>query len=136
MTRRGFSLAFLAVSAYGQSREPAVEAAAQRVRDASRALQAGNAPLFLSYFDRKQVSEFGRLREWIWALAAQRDIASSVDIVTGEMDDGRANLQVDWIVQLTAIRQPGAVETRQESLALTFEGKSIVAVSSIELFRP
>ena len=69
MNRRAFSLLLGGwVTAAAQQRDPETEAAVRRLMDASRALQAGNAALFLSFFDRKRVADFGRLREWIRAL--------------------------------------------------------------------
>ena len=137
MNRRVFSLALggcLAVSA--QQRDPRIEAAVRSLMDASRALQAGNAALFLSFFNRKRVADFSRLREWVRALAEQRDVASSIDVVSEDLDGKTVKLQVDWILQITPNRQPGAVETRQESIAVEMEGAEIVGVSSIDLFRP
>lgn len=137
MTRRVFSLALGGLmTAAAQQRDPKVEAARRRLMDASRALQAGNAGLFLSFFDRKRLVDFGTLREWIRALTEQRDVASSVDVLAEDLAGETVKLQVDWILQITPARQPGAVETRQATIEVEMDGPQIVGVSSINLFRP
>ena len=90
----------------------------QVILDASRALQAGNAPLFLSAFDRRAVPDFERLREQVTALAAQRRIASSVESGTPEGCPDECTVRVNWLLDLTPKVDPGPVERRSETLAL------------------
>lgn len=88
------------------------------VRDASRALQAGNAPLFLAAFDRREMPRFDELREQVTALAAQRWIASSV--ASGPLAGGPEiwTMRVDWLLELKPRLDPGPVERRRKTLAL------------------
>ncbi len=118
------------------------EAAAVRlvILDAGRALQANNAALFLSKFDSRSPAGFDDLSVQIRALAAQRTIASSVEIgPVREEEGGGLAVTVDWLLQLTPLRGPGPVETRQESLSLRFakrKGKwKIVALEPHDFFR-
>ncbi len=109
------------------------------IHDASRALQANNAALFLSKFDSRSMAGFDDLSVQIRALAVQRRIASSVESGPVREDDDGVAVTVDWLLQLTPLFDPGPVETRQESLSLRFakrKGKwKIVALESIDFFR-
>ena len=117
------------------------EAAAVRlvILDASRALQANNAALFLAKFDARSMPGFDVLRVRVLALTAQRTIASSVEIGPLREADGGPALSVDWLLQLTPLRGPGPVEIRQEKLTLRFvkrKGKwKIAALEPLEFFR-
>lgn len=88
------------------------------VRDASRALQAGNAPLFMAAFDRQAFPGFQELREQVTALAAQRRIASSVEIGVPAGGPSEFTLRVDWLLELTPKIDPGPLEQRHGTLAL------------------
>lgn len=88
------------------------------VRDASRALQAGNAPLFMAAFDRRAFPGFRELREQVTALAAQRRIASSVEVGVPAGGPGEVTLRVDWLLELTPKIDPGPLERRHGTLAL------------------
>lgn len=109
------------------------------IRDASRALQAGNAPLFLSKFDSRSMQRFDDLRMSVEALTAQRTIASSVENGPPRVENDERIVSVDWLLQLTPISDPGPVEIRQESLSLRFaerKGKwKIVTLEPVEFFR-
>lgn len=101
---------------------PQGEAAAARIRlairDASRALQAGNAPLFMAAFDRHAFSGFQALREEVTALAAHRRIASSVESGSPEGGPGEWTVRVDWLLELTPKLDPGPLERRHETLVV------------------
>ena len=79
------------------------------------------------------------MRVRVLALTAQRTIASSVEIGPLREADGGPALSVDWLLQLTPLRDPGPVEIRQEKLALRFvkrKGKwKIAALEPLEFFR-
>lgn len=121
---RGGGIATLAVllapgAFLAPAQDPADAAAIRQViRDASRALQAGNAPLFLASFDRRSFEGFDRLREQLAALGAQRRIASSVD--SGAPFGGPAEwtVRVDWLLDLTPRLDPGPVERRRETITV------------------
>lgn len=88
------------------------------VRDASRALQAGNAPLFLAAFDRKVFAEYGELREQVTALVAQRRIASSVAVDSVGGGPVEWTVEVDWLIELTHKLDPSPPEQRRDTLEL------------------
>ena len=109
------------------------------IRDASRALQAGNAPLFLAAFDRESLADFGHLSDEVFALTAQRRIASSVENGPIEQDGEFRIVRVDWLLQLTPMLDPGAVEKREQEILLRLTKRKgrwkIVAIDAPEFFR-
>ena len=109
------------------------------IRDASRALQAGNAALFLSKFDARSMAEFDDLRIHLQALTAQRRIASSVENGPVQRDGDDLVVEVDWLLQLTPLLDPGPVEKRRDNLSLRLakhKGKwKIVELRPLEFFR-
>lgn len=88
------------------------------VRDASRALQAGNAPLFLAAFDRQEFAGYGGLREQVSALVAQRRIASSVAVESVQGGPVEWTVDVDWLIELTHKLDPSPPEQRRDILKL------------------
>ncbi|MDE0104839.1 MAG: hypothetical protein OXN89_20880 [Bryobacterales bacterium] len=88
------------------------------VRDCSRALQSGNAALFMGAFERRRYDRYQALREQITALTAQRRIASSVAAgpATGGPDEW--HVSVDWLVELTPKLDPGPLERRRQTVVL------------------
>lgn len=108
------------------------------IRDASRALQAGNAPLFLAAFDRQEMPRFDVLREQVSALAAQRRIASSVESGPLEGDPNVRTVRVDWLLELTPKLDPGPLERRRTTLTLRVRKRGkrwkIVWLEPLEFF--
>lgn len=109
--------------------------------DASRALQATNAALFLSHFDPKRFPDVGRFRADVSALMQQKDIASSIDIRSITPQESGYAIELDWLLQLTPNEQPGRVETRREEVAIRVaRGKNgrwrIVKLEPRGLFEP
>ena len=90
----------------------------QVILDASRALQSGNAPLFLASFDRRAMPGFARFREQLTALTAQRRIASSVESAPPEGGPDEWIVRVNWLLELTPKLDPGPIERRHETLVL------------------
>lgn len=88
------------------------------VRDASRALQAANAPLFLAAFDRQEFAGYGELREQVTALVAQRRIASSVAVESVQGGPVEWTVDVDWLIELTHKLDPSPPEQRRDILKL------------------
>jgi hypothetical protein len=128
-----------------QAQEDTAEVATARevrrvVHDASRALQARNASLFLQGFDRKQFAGYADLESHIVALTMQSDIASSIEIVAIEPKDGGYHLRVDWLLQLSVLETPGPLETRREVLEISAaqqKGKwRITDLRPVRFFRP
>ena len=119
---------------------PAEEVAARRlVLDASRALQAGNAARFLSYFDKRETPQFAQLRENVLALLASKSVASSVETGKIEVEGERAQVEVDWLIQLTPAEGIGPAEQRRErvTVGIRLGGKpKITALEPIALFQP
>ncbi len=110
------------------------------LRDASRALQARNAALFLGYFDARQVPDYARLESHVVALTQQADIASSIEISGVEAEDKAQRVTVDWLLQLTPASGFGPATQRRERVILRFSGGSgkpkIVSLAPIDFFRP
>ncbi|HSH15802.1 MAG TPA: hypothetical protein VLD18_07200 [Verrucomicrobiae bacterium] len=132
----------LAASTNAHGQHPPSDSAeiSRMVRDASRAIQAGNAASFLNYFERDEFADFPTLRSHVTALASQRQIASSIEITELENSGDGYELRVSWILQLTYTGDPGPVESRRESVACSVRkfGKSwkIVHLEPVLLFRP
>ena len=108
------------------------------VLDASRALQAGNAARFLGYFDKDATKQFEELRTGVVVLTETRTIASSVQIDKTAFEGGVATLQVDWLLQLTPLRELGQVEQRRQAVEVRvrLEPKpKIVSLTPVALFR-
>ena len=95
----------------------------QVIRDASRALQSGNAPLFLASFDRRAMPGFARFRDEVTALTEQRRIASSVESAPPEGGPNEWSVRVNWLLELTPKLDPGPVERRHETLVLGLHRK-------------
>ena len=131
---------FIAASASGQQSRGDSEQIGRMVRDASRALQAGNATSFLGYFEAGKFAGFAELRKNIVALTAQRQIASSIEITGFEQIESGYRVRINWLLQLTYTGDPGPVETRQESVTCTVEGRTnswkIVDLDPVWFFRP
>lgn len=135
--RRAFAVA-LFVALPGPAPADETARAQALIRDASRALQAGNAPLFLAAFDRREMPRFAELREQVTALAAQRWIASSV--ASGPLAGGPEiwTMRVDWLLELKPRLDPGPVERRQATLALELRKRNgrwkIARLKPVEFF--
>ena len=133
MTRRA-ALALIAGASRAQTTKSTGEEAARLVLDASRALQARRAGRFLGYFEKSETPEFARFRENVLALSATREIASSVRIEKVAVEEEAVRLQVDWLLQLTPLEQPGAVEHRQALVEILVRGKKIASFSAPDGF--
>lgn len=129
-----------AAALLGQQGDSDSAAIGRMVRDASRALQAGNAASFLSYFDKDEFADFAALRENVAALAAQRQIASSIEIIEITKGEKGWRLRVSWLLQLTYTGDPGPVETRRETVGCSVKklrgAWKIVQLEPVALFRP
>ncbi len=110
------------------------------ILDASRALQAGSAARFLSYFDKDGFEQFAALRRDVTVLVETRTVASSVEITSLSADGDARQASVDWLLQLTPASGPGPLERRREALQLRIakRGKSwkIEALKPADFFRP
>ena len=110
------------------------------IRDASRALQAGNAPLFLSAFDRKKMPGFDQFEANILALLAQKSVSSSVELGPLTVEGDQVSVSVDWLLQLSPRHEFGQIETRHEIVAIRLarmRGKwKLIALAPPELFDP
>lgn len=110
------------------------------LRDVSRALQARNAALFLSHFDRKRFAAYSQLESNVVALSGQKDIASSIRIVEVAADGEDFLSRVDWLMQISPLERPGPIETRRHviTLRVVAAGKKwrIVGLDLVDFFRP
>lgn len=130
----------LSASAPGQQDRTDSERIGRMLRDASRALQAGNAAGFLGYFDSREFAGFADLRKNTVALTAQRQIASSIEIAEFEQIESGYRVRVNWLLQLAYTGDPGPVETRQELVTCVVKRQSnswkIVDLDPVAFFRP
>ena len=123
-----------------QTAQPDQLAITRTLQDASRALQARNAARFLSYFDRKRLSDYSEIESSTVALVQQADIASSIEVGRWKQEGGEYIGTVDWILQLTLISAPGEVQTRRERIELRIAKSKnrwkIVELTPAGFFRP
>ena len=131
---------FLALPLDPQTRDAPAENLGRTLRDASRALQAGNAALFLSHFDKKQFPGYARLESHVVALTRQADVASSIEIISSEADDKAQRVTVDWLLQLTPSGGFGPAIRRREEITIRFDPAGarpkIVSLAPVDFFRP
>ena len=114
------------------------EAARRLVLDASRALQAGNAALFLGYFDKRETPQFARLRENVTTLVATKDVASSVEVEVSGAEGGVTQLDANWLLQLTPSEGLGQAEQRHGvvRVQVRLQGKpKIILLEPVDFFR-
>lgn len=121
--RRRFFFALLPMALF--AKEEPRKAAIEVLRRASRALNAGNAGLFLRAFDKQATARFAAIQNNVVALCATRGIASSIQVNELREEEGQFRARVDWLLQLTAANGLGPVETRRETVvvALRMAGK-------------
>jgi hypothetical protein len=138
-TRRGFAQ-LLALAALAGPAAANQEAISRMLLDASRALQARNAALFLGHFDRKRFEAYSQLESNIVVLTEQKDIASSIRIVEVTTDGEDFLSRVDWLIQISPLDRPGLIETRRHMIALRVAaaGKKwrIAGLDPVDFFRP
>ena len=141
-TIRIFSLLllFLAVgTAQSQNEGTAEQRIARMLRDASRALQAGNAARFLGYFNRARFPSYADLESNIVALTRQAEIASSIKVSRAKQSRPIYQVEIDWVLQLTPSSGIGHVEERRASITVrvnTVEGRSeIISLAPVNFFR-
>jgi hypothetical protein len=129
-----------AASSPGQQGSSDAAGIGRMLRDASRAIQAGNAASFLGYFDKDEFAGFAALRENVVALTGQRQIASSIEITELAGAENGYRVGVSWLLQLSYTGDPGAVESRQEAVTCAVKeigGKwKVVQLEPVSLFRP
>jgi hypothetical protein len=110
------------------------------VQDASRALQSGDAALFLHYFDRRKFAGYPTIESHVVALTTQSDVASSVQFGEIKPVEGGYRLRVDWLVQLSVKETPGPLETRREVVTMVAAEQKgrwkITSLDPVEFFRP
>lgn len=101
-------------------------------------LGGNDAGQFLSRFDRNMPG-FRVLAENVRALAAQADIASSVEISSEEGNADTRQVEVDWLMEITLGGAGNRVERRREKIRCTLRrsGKRwlVSALDPISFFR-
>jgi len=112
LTRRAF--AGLALLGAGLGTAQASETAVARMLlDVSRALQARNAALFLSHFDRDRFDAYAQLEANVVVLMAQKELGSSIRIVEMVEEEELFRGRIDWLLQISPLGRTGAIETRR-----------------------
>ena len=119
---------FAVVAMFAAASEPSP--VADVVAEFATDLSQGDAPAFLSHFDRNMTG-YARLSGLIQALAAQGDVGSSVEITEDAGDDRRRKLALDWILELAGDR-------RRQTVRCTFEHRGkrwkVTAIEPVEFF--
>ena len=139
MTRRRFTqlATFLAVTAPAAADQGAIS---RMLRDLSRALQARNAALFLSHFDKKRFEEYPKLESNVVVLSRQKDLASSIQIVEVAEAGDAFRSRVDWLLQISPLNRAGTIETRRNMITLRIAAQGrkwrIIDLAPIDFFRP
>ena len=139
MTRRAFAglAAFGASLGTAQASETAVS---RMLRDVSRALQARNAALFLSHFDRDRFEAYAQLEANVVVLMEQKELGSSIRIVELAEDGEFFRGRVDWLLQVSPLGRTGAIETRRSTIDVRVarDGKKwrIIAFAPVDFLRP
>ena len=133
--------AALLLTAVALQAQTPTEAATRVVLDASRALQAGSAPRFLGYFDRKQTDDFPALREGVTALLVDSKVASSVEVRPVAARPGEIDFEIDWILQISSERELGQVDQRRQMVKATArvsdDGEAkLIRVEPLSFFAP
>ena len=139
LTRRRFTQLAGFVVAYPEAR--ADQAAVSRMlRDASRALQARNAALFLNHFDRDRFEAYPQLEANVVVLTEQRDLASSIRIEEIVEEGDFFRVRIDWLLQISPLGRAGSVETRRSMIDVRVSRAgakwSIVAFAPVNFLRP
>ena len=139
VTRRRFAQLVVFVVACPAARADQ-EAVSRMLKDASRALQARNAALFLSHFDRERFKAYPQLEANVVVLTKQRDLASSIRIDEIVEEGGSFRGRIDWLLQISPLGRTGAVEIRRSMIdvkvARAKEKWRIVAFAPVDFLRP
>lgn len=110
------------------------------LRDVSRALQARNAALFLSHFDRDRFDAYPQLEANVVVLMEQKELGSSIRIVEIAEDGESFRGRVDWLLQVSPLGRTGMIETRRSMIDVRVarDGKKwrIVAFAPVDFLRP
>lgn len=81
---------------------PARAAGAWKVLDsAASALNSGNAPEFLSFFD-KSMPGYDRLKAGAVELVSEGEVQSSIELASNEGTDSVRTVEVDWSLQIVS----------------------------------
>ena len=139
LTRRRFTQLAVFVAAYPEAQ--ADQAGVSRMlRDASRALQARNAALFLNHFDRERFELYPQLEANVVVLTEQRDLASSIRIEQIVQEGDFFRVRIDWLLQISPLGRAGSVETRRSMIDVRVARAgakwSIVAFGPVDFLRP
>ena len=133
--------AALLLTAVALQAQTPTEAATRVVLDASRALQAGSAPRFLGYFDRKQTDDFPALRDGVTALLVDSKVASSVEVRPIAERPREIDFEIDWILQISSERDLGQVDERRRMVKATVrvsdgDKAKLIRVEPLSFFSP
>lgn len=135
MTRRVLLAAFAAI--------PLCADDAQEIWDLftqlAAALSEGNPAAFLQAFDHS-MPEYEVLRADIESLLSQNQVASSIELLTSEGDDGTRTVEVDWFLQATGQQESPNVTRRRERVKCRLMKQKkkwrVTAIEPLSLFVP
>lgn len=100
-------------------------------------LSSGNAPAFLTHFDRAMPG-YDRLQADVYALVDQADIASSIEISKDEGDDQHRVVELDWEMEITGKSEAGEARVRHQEIHCRLErrdkGWKIVSFDPVDFF--
>ena len=109
------------------------------ISKAASALSEGDDVKFMGYLD-KGAPHYYDIQMGVNALAAQQDIAASVDVLKETGDEGRIEAVCDFFLQLTSQDGNNTVTRRRERVTIVEKkeknGWRIVSISPISILRP
>ena len=137
IARRTFNLAILAAAgklpALADTHADVVDLFAQM----AAALSDDNAAQFIKAFDRK-FAEDSHLDTQITALLANSEVASSVELLQDEGDEGKRDIEADWFLELRSRVRGGPLVQRRSVINCHMEKRGkhwrIVSMKPLEFF--
>ena len=134
IARRAFLAAFAA---------PLMAGTEQEVLDLFTALASAlserNELAFLDRVDHS-MPDYEKLQRSIVALVEQNEIVAAIDVIVDEGDDQTRAVQVDWLLQIRAREETGALVRRREIVKCRLERTKkkwkVASLDPISFFTP
>jgi hypothetical protein len=134
IARRAF-LAALAAPLFADTREQIIDL----FTEMASALSEGNGLAFLDHVDHA-MPDYGKLENYILALAAQNEVMSSIDLLKEEGDAHTQMAELDWFLQIRSREQSGPLERRRQIIHCRLERPKkkwkVMAIEPVTFFAP
>ncbi len=103
------------------------------------ALSADDPAVFVEAVD-PAMPRFRDFRAMLTALAAEGELANSIEVISDSGDDTHRAEELDWMLEIVAKADPHTVERRERAVKFRLERQAkkwkIVAIDPIEFFAP